>query len=88
MLTIPRYVWLVPVYTCDTHDASTSCSICIQTFPITGGDDLAKGAGGDYRYLFTHHDKRQNVKILEVKLLRSVYAISRASILTTFGPGW
>ena len=83
-----RYVWLVPVYTFDTPDASTSYDIRIQKDPIAGKDDLAKGAGGHYRYLFDIQDQRQDMKILEVKLLRSGSAVSQASIPTIFGPNW
>ena len=78
----------MPVYTFDTPDASTSFDIRIQEDSISGKDDLAKGAGGDYRYLFDIQDQRQNMKILEVKLLRSGSAVSQTSIPSLFGPGW
>ena len=66
-----RYVWLVPQYTNDPDSAVTSFQIDIQSQENPDLDDLAKGAGGDYRYLLSAQDITQINKVIEVGLLRS-----------------
>jgi histone deacetylase HOS3 len=83
-----RYVWLVPVYTFEATQAATSFDIRIQPSAIDGKDDLAKGTGGDWRYLYTIQDSRQLRKMVEVKLLRSGSAVSSGSVSSVVGPGW
>jgi hypothetical protein len=55
---------------------------------MSGKDDLAKGADGDFRYLFTIKDLRQLSKIVEVKLLRSDSGVSPESVPKLVGPAW
>jgi hypothetical protein len=83
-----RYVWLVPVYTLEATQAATSFEIRIQGSGIGGKDDLAKDAGGDWRYIFTIQDSRQLRKIVEVKLFRSGDAVGSGSVSSVVGPGW
>ncbi|KAI0087495.1 hypothetical protein BDY19DRAFT_892966, partial [Irpex rosettiformis] len=66
-----KFVWLVPEYTTDSSSAANSFSITIQSIADLAFDDLAKGAGGDFRYLQPKLDTKMRVKITEVQLLRS-----------------
>lgn len=70
-----RYVWLVPVYTEDASSAATGFDIVIQSESNPALDDLAKGAGGDYRYLLLRTDAQQEKKVTQVVLFRSDSAI-------------
>ncbi|KAL4908315.1 hypothetical protein BDW74DRAFT_175005 [Aspergillus multicolor] len=62
------FVWLVPIYTSNAGSAVSNIRVIIQGDPDSGYYDLAKGAGGDYRYLRMERDGGS--KITEVKLLR------------------
>lgn len=62
------FVWLVPEFTSDPEKASTSFNIVIQPDANPDFQDLAKGAGGNYRYLHPHRGASQ--KITQVNLLR------------------
>ncbi|KAI0686949.1 hypothetical protein BC835DRAFT_428915 [Cytidiella melzeri] len=66
-----KFVWLVPEYTTDLNAAATSFQISIQSIADLAFDDLAKGAGGDYRYLEPTYDPKVRSKVTEVQLLRS-----------------
>ena len=76
LLTLPslprphRYVWLIPVFTSTASAAVTGFSIAIQKSADPAFNDLAKGAGGDYRYLLLENDAEQAEKVTEVALLR------------------
>ena len=72
-----RYVWLVPVYTEDVGSAATGFDIVIQGESNPALDDLAKGAGGDYRYLLPRTGGQQDKKVTQVVLFRSDNAIDR-----------
>ena len=48
-----RYVFIVPSTTTDQNAAVDAFTLTIQADAISGELDLAKGAGGDYRYLTT-----------------------------------
>ncbi|KAI1785754.1 hypothetical protein LXA43DRAFT_1099898 [Ganoderma leucocontextum] len=65
-----KYVWLVPVYTSDRGAAVAGFEIAIQKDGDQSLNDLAKGAGGDYRYLLPVKDATQAAKVTEVALLR------------------
>ena len=65
-----RYVWLVPHYTEDANAAVTGFEIIIQGGADPALDDLAKGAGGDYRYLLPATDVTKETKVTQVTLLR------------------
>ena len=73
-----RHVWLVPEYTFETPTAATSFDIHIQNSVHPEKDDLAKGALGRYRHLVPIPNERQTLKIVEVKLLRSIRKLARA----------
>ncbi|KAL4744284.1 hypothetical protein BDW72DRAFT_98836 [Aspergillus terricola var. indicus] len=62
------FVWLVPRYNFETDNAVSNIRVIIQGDPDSGYVDLAKGAGGDYRYLRLERDGGS--KIQEVRLLR------------------
>lgn len=73
-LTVPstqRRVWLVPVYTTDVAKAATSFDVLIQPYQDTKLADLAKGAGGEFRYVVPRADRKLATKIVEVGLVRS-----------------
>ena len=74
-LSYARYVWLVPEYDATPADAITSFDIVIESFADPNLDDLAKGAGGDYRYIIPARDPREPRKVTQVILLRSDSAI-------------
>ena len=62
------FVWLVPRYNSNAANAVSNIRIIIQGDPDSAYVDLAKGAGGDYRYLRLERDGGN--KITEVRLLR------------------
>ncbi|KAK0452878.1 uncharacterized protein EV420DRAFT_1749699 [Desarmillaria tabescens] len=66
-----KYVSLVPVYTYDIREAATFFDVIIQSSAWAGHDDLAKDAGGDYRYLVPVKDERNSKKIYQLALFRS-----------------
>lgn len=66
-----RCVWLVPVYTTEVTKAATSFDVLIQPYQDTKLDDLAKGAGGEFRYIVPRSDRKLERKIVEVGLVRS-----------------
>ena len=70
-----RYVWLVPEYAATPGEAVTAFDIIIQSAADPSLDDLAKGAGGDYRYLIPARDIQEPSKVTQVILLRSDSAI-------------
>ena len=76
MCTLPfRYVWIVPTYTYTAADAATRFDLFIQDKSHPGWDDLAKGAGGSYRYLVPVPDGNNITKITGLKLYRSNNAV-------------
>ena len=67
-----RYVWLVPRYTPVRPAAVAGFELVIQE-PRAADEalqDLAKGAGGEYRYLLPVKDVTKEAKVTEVALLR------------------
>lgn len=69
------YVWLTPNFG-TAGVAATSFVIFISKDPISGYEDLAKGAGGDYRYQKQLADPQDLSKVSLVKLLRTDSAIT------------
>ncbi|KAK7690845.1 hypothetical protein QCA50_005947 [Cerrena zonata] len=65
-----KYVWLVPQYTEDVGSAATGFDIVIQGESDPALDDLAKGAGGDYRYIIPRTNQQEERKVTQVILLR------------------
>ncbi|KAI0091202.1 hypothetical protein BDY19DRAFT_689153 [Irpex rosettiformis] len=66
-----EYVWLVPTYTYNASEAATRFDLFIQGNAHPGWDDLAKGAGGSFRYLQPVPDANNYSKITDLKLYRS-----------------
>ena len=77
-----RHVWLVPTYTRDASAAATSFHVVVQTSTEKKMDDLAKGAGGGYRYIFSKTDADEPCKIVHAVLLRTQNAMDSPP------PGW
>uniref|UniRef100_T1IMR4 Uncharacterized protein n=1 Tax=Strigamia maritima TaxID=126957 RepID=T1IMR4_STRMM len=65
------YVWLVPVWTTNPAEAATSIQVIIQDGNNGQYKDMAKGAGGSYRYVKMAHDSASNERITELKLWRT-----------------
>lgn len=72
-----RFIWIVPVYTTDVSKAATSFDVLIQSYEDPKLDDLAKRAGGDFRYIVPRADRKLPDKITEVALLRSEKPVSK-----------
>ena len=77
-----RYVWLVPQYTTDPSAAVVGFEVVIQENEDKSLSDLAKGAGGDYRYLLPIKDVTQQRKVTAVALVRTGNAADMPP------PGW
>ncbi|KAI0777003.1 hypothetical protein BC629DRAFT_1290472, partial [Irpex lacteus] len=65
------YVWLIPIYTYKASEAATGFDLFIQGNARDGWDDLAKGAGGSFRYIRAVNDANQPRKVTRVALFRS-----------------
>ncbi|KAI0851664.1 hypothetical protein F5Y00DRAFT_259152 [Daldinia vernicosa] len=65
-----KYVWLVPQWTQDPREACTYIGVDIRGNAVPNSQDLAAGAGGDYRYLVIRRDQHIQLKIQEVALYR------------------
>ena len=65
-----RYVWLVPRYTTEWSAAAVGFELIIQGGANGSLQDLAKGAGGDFRYLLPVKDITNEAKVTQVTLLR------------------
>ncbi|CAO1606335.1 hypothetical protein XANCAGTX0491_009832 [Xanthoria calcicola] len=88
-----KYVWLKPTYTSQVSQALTDCRIRIririQDNPWSGGNDLAKGAKGKFRYLEFNKGTNNDLKYSEVKLVRgagqpkSIQEVLGFDVLTT-----
>lgn len=72
---LSRYVWLVPQYTQTVDAAATGFEIVIQGDANPALEDLAKGAGGDYRYILTQKNVGSKHKVTDSALLRSDSAV-------------
>ena len=79
---------MVPRWTLDTNKAATSFDIFIQGDSNDAWKDLAAGAGGDYRYVYTNHDERQMRKVIGATLIRSSGGLSVAQQEAMLGKGW
>ncbi|KAI0686947.1 hypothetical protein BC835DRAFT_428914 [Cytidiella melzeri] len=71
-----KHVWLVPTYTRDPSAAATSFHVVAQANPENKMDDLAKGAGGGYRYIFSKSDNDEPSKIVYAVLQRTQSAVN------------
>ena len=79
---------MIPQWTYVTDKAATSFEIRIQGSSADGWKDLAKDAGGDYRYVFSNHDQYQTKKVTAAKLLRSGNGLGTAKMVEYLGKGW
>jgi hypothetical protein len=61
----------VPEYTRDASQAATAFDLITQSNGNAKYSDLAKGAGGDFRYLIPVNNVREKAKIVECALLRT-----------------
>ncbi|KAK0214551.1 hypothetical protein IW262DRAFT_277519 [Armillaria fumosa] len=77
-----KYVSLVPVYTKDIREAAVTFEVIIQhnRDREKGLSDLAEGADGSYRYLVPHKDERNDKKIYELALGRSIQGYTKEHI--------
>lgn len=66
-----KYVWLRPIWTDDVSQGITGIEFVRQAEHNDDYKDLAKGAGGDYRYLKLLKDAQSKRRITEVGLWRS-----------------
>ena len=64
------YVWLVPKYTTNVDDAVTGFDLFIQENADDSKPDLARGAGGKWRYLVPVKIPQERKKITEIALMR------------------
>jgi hypothetical protein len=62
---------LKPVFTTEPTRAATAFDILIQPYQNPKLHDLAKSAGGEFRYVVPRADRKISDKIVEVGLLRS-----------------
>ncbi|KAI0260945.1 hypothetical protein BC834DRAFT_898168 [Gloeopeniophorella convolvens] len=65
-----EYVWLVPIWSTDTKQALSGFDLAIQGMPDARFSDLAKGAGGDWRYLIPARAPGAGAFITDVRLVR------------------
>ena len=67
-----RYVYLQPVYTKDSAQASTFFDLVVQDSSNAAYLELVKGAGAAYRSLVPVYNKRENRKIVGATLFRTM----------------
>ena len=72
-----RFIWLVPIFTTDTARAATSFDVLIQSYEDPKLNDLARRAGGDFRYVVPCADRKVSDKIIEVGILRADKPLAR-----------
>ncbi|PCH40839.1 hypothetical protein WOLCODRAFT_162586 [Wolfiporia cocos MD-104 SS10] len=73
-----KYVSFLLSYTPDPTLATTSFFVVVQRFALDDFEDLAKGAGGDYRHLVPVYDQSIETKITELMLYRSAKEMTGA----------
>ena len=73
-----RFVWLVPKWSLTSSSAVSNIRIIIQDQQDPSREDLAKGAGGEYRYLQLETDGSEN--ITDVQLLRREDSVSDETV--------
>ncbi|GJE88313.1 hypothetical protein PsYK624_043960 [Phanerochaete sordida] len=65
-----KYVWLRPVYTLDPAAAASRFDLVVQDGAHAAWPDLAKGAGGQFRYLRAVRDGMAHAKMTHLTLFR------------------
>ncbi|KAL2151252.1 hypothetical protein VTH82DRAFT_6350 [Thermothelomyces myriococcoides] len=86
-----KYVWLKPVWTFDSDEAATGFEIRIQDWHMEGWKDLAKGAGGSYRYVYSNHNSYATQRVVDARLIRGsqgLTADTQVGMLHGLGKGW
>ncbi|KAN0076572.1 hypothetical protein V8E54_006714 [Elaphomyces granulatus] len=73
-----KYVWLTPKWSSESSNAVSNIRIIIQKESDPNFEDLAKGAGGDYRYL--RLERNGSDKIHALQLLRRKDEVSFETI--------
>lgn len=73
-----RHVWLVPNYTTDRRSAANFVDVFIQSKADPAKCDVAKGAGGKFRYVVPRIDTAPELLITKAALLRSASAVTTA----------
>lgn len=64
------YVWLVPVWTKDPREAATGITIAYQEMDNKEHSNLARGAGGLYRFVVLQRNSNTDLRIEQVGLYR------------------
>ncbi|KAJ5354230.1 hypothetical protein N7541_006794 [Penicillium brevicompactum] len=80
------YVWLCPIWTEVKSDAISEIRLRIQSDADSDFQDLAYGAGGDYRYLIPLRDDEQ--KISSISLVRRKDSFDSGDIRQLGYNGW
>ncbi|PCH32966.1 hypothetical protein WOLCODRAFT_92728 [Wolfiporia cocos MD-104 SS10] len=70
------HVWLVPQWTNNPRNAAVRFELAIQDVVNPAHWNLAKGAGGDFRYLFPMYNHGQTEKITNISLVRHLNEVS------------
>ncbi|KAG6889610.1 hypothetical protein C0995_016136 [Termitomyces sp. Mi166 len=70
-----KHVWLVPEWTNRISQALTNFDLVVQSQDDVQYSNLARGAGGDYRYLIPVRQSNQKLFISQLTLARSVKAL-------------
>ncbi|KAL3479833.1 hypothetical protein BJX99DRAFT_255269 [Aspergillus californicus] len=81
-----KFVWLIASYHNNHSTAISDIRIAITDNERSGEDDLARGAGGQFRYIEINHDG--GTKIAELRLLRSNEQATQALINSLGYNGW
>lgn len=58
---------------------------------MEGWKDLAKGAGGSYRYVYSNHDSYATQRVVDARLIRGsqgLTADTQVGMLHGLGKGW
>ena len=80
-----RYVWLIPEFTENPDDALSGVDVIITDDPAPGRtDDLAVGAGGQYRYL----DRQYNHAVPDKMVAAALYRIPETADGKSLPDGW
>ncbi|KAJ5322430.1 hypothetical protein N7452_010719 [Penicillium brevicompactum] len=80
------YVWLCPIWTEVKSHAISEIRLRIQSHADSDFQDLAYGAGGDYRYLISIRDDEQ--KISSISLVRRKDSFDSGDIRQLGYNGW
>lgn len=82
---------MTPVWTYESTEAATGFDIRIQDNGMTGWKDLAKGAGGSFRYVYSNRSQDSAQRAVDARLIRSGEKLSaekQAAMLKSLGKGW